>query len=875
MSNEHRHTALRILNWFCPPHLHEEIEGDLIQKFDRDVKTVGERKAKRRLMWNVVRFFRPGILLRNKFSMELNQSYMYRSYFKIMLRNMIKQKFYSAITMLGLTVGITFALLTGIFIWGELQVNTDLKDVDRLYLLETHYKTNEGNQPPFFVPALLGQAAIEQYPTLFENYYRFRDRAITVSKSDKHFRLQSMIGDSTFFDMFGFHVLHGHPQHALNKPNSIVITEKIARQFFDRSDVTGESLTLSTEVSGSKEHVIIAVIADLQKKNSVTDFMNSDAQIFLPQESRTDFNLGFQDEWNTGIITYLKLTEGASPVEATAVLNKILQKDAPKDISNNKTIVLDPLSNYYLLTNHGAVQKLIVSLMVIVAFILLLAVTNFINISIASSFSRLKEVGVRKVIGGVKGHVLIQFLSESLLLATVSGTVSLLLYEILHNYFANVLGVSLPSLLKMSFLFWVYFLTGTIAVGFLAGIYPSFYLSSTGAIESLKGKFNSVKGTLRFSRGLVGFQFLVAVFILITSMIMSKQISYFMETDLGYDKSHVLIASSLPRIWTEEGMNKMDVAKREFLTSPKIKSVSLSWGSPNFNFEPYKANINHAGQPTEKGILTSMSSADEAYANVYGLKLLDGKFFFDADEPFQANQLVLNESAKKALGISVGDKVNIQFSDKEFTIVGIVKDFHFESMHEKIKPVAFTHNRDFQAYRYFSFKLNPGSIVQSVQEVERLWKNIFPNDPFVYAFTEDRLAITYQTELQLRKATAFASVLILIIVLTGVLGLVSLSVTKRNKEIGIRKVLGASVSNILALISREYALLMIIAFGLGIPVSYMFISHWLSGFAYRIDVDGWMFVVPILALFCITIVMVCAQSFKTAKSDPVKSLKYE
>jgi putative ABC transport system permease protein len=603
--------------------------------------------------------------------------------------------------------------------------------------------------------------------------------------------------------------------------------------------------------------------------------MNSDAQIFLPLESRTDFNLGFQDEWNTSIITYLKLTEGASPVEATAVLNKILQKDAPKDISNNKTIVLDPLSNYYLLTNHGAVQKLIVSLMVIVAFILLLAVTNFINISIASSFSRLKEVGVRKVIGGVKWHVLIQFLSESLLLATVSGTVSLLLYEILHNYFANVLGVSLPSLLKMSFLFWVYFLTGTIAVGLLAGIYPSFYLSSTGAIESLKGKFSSVKGTLRFSRGLVGFQFLVAVFTLITSFVMSRQISYFMETDLGYDKSHVLIASSLPRIWTEEGMNKMDVAKREFLTSPKIKSVSLSWGSPNFNFDPYSANINLAGKPIDQGVLTTMAAADEDYAHVYGMNLLDGKFFFDAGEPFQANQLVLNESAQKELGISVGDKVNIQFSDKEFTIVGIVKDFHFESMHEKIKPVAFTHNRDFQAYRYFSFKLNPGSIVQSVREVERLWKNIFPNDPFVYAFTEDRLAITYQTELQLRKATAFASVLILIIVLTGVLGLVSLSVAKRNKEIGIRKVLGASDSNILALISREYALLMIIAFGLGIPVSYMFISHWLSGFAYRIDVDGWMFVVPILALFCITIVMVCAQSFKTAKSDPVKSLKYE
>jgi putative ABC transport system permease protein len=878
--------AIHLLRFFCPPHLLEEIEGDLLQKFERDLQAAQASdtskvsrcliwKAKRKLLWNVIRFFRPGILLRNKVSIKLNQATMYKSYFKIMMRNMLRQKFYSAITLLGLTVGITFALLIGIFIWGELQVNTDLKDVDRLYLMETNYKTNEGNQPPFFVPALLGQAATEHYPTLFEKYYRFRDRGITVSKGDKHFRLQSMIGDSTFFDMFGFRVLHGDPQSALNKPNTIVITEKIARQFFDRLDVTGESLTVNTEVNGLKEHLITAVIADVQEKNSVTDFMNSDAQVFLPQESRADFNLGFQDEWNTSIITYIKLMKGTPPEEATRILNKVLQENAPQDISSDKTIVLSPLNDYYLLTNHGVVQKLIISLSVIVAFILLLAVTNFINISIASSFSRLKEVGVRKVIGGVKRQVLFQFLSESLLLATVSGTLSLLLYEVLHHYFAEIVDVSLPSLLQMNYLFWLCFLVCTVFVGLLAGLYPSFYLSSTGTIESLKGKFNSVKGTLRFSRGLVGFQFLVAVFILITSVIMSKQISYFMEADLGYDKSYVLIVSSLPRIWTEEGMNKMEVAKSEFLTSPTIKSVSLSWGSPNFNFEPYKANINHAGQPTEKGILTSMSSADEAYANVYGLKLLDGNFFLDEGEPFQTNRLVLNESAQKALGIQVGDKLDIQFSDQQFTVAGIVKDFHFESMHEKIKPVAFIHNRDFQAYRYFSFKLNPGSLVQSVQKVEQLWKDIFPNDPFVYAFTEERLAITYQTELQLRKATAIASALIMIIVLTGVLGLVSLSVAKRNKEIGIRKVLGASVSNILLLISREYTVLMVLAFALGALVSYFFMNQWLNGFAYRVELNMGMFLLPILMLFGITIVLICAQSFKTAISDPVKSLKSE
>jgi len=867
--------ALKFLKWICPDHLFEEIEGDLIQKFEKDIKTVGEKKAKRKLMWNTVRFFRPGIFLRNKFSIQLNQGDMYRSYFKIMMRNMLKQKFYSAITILGLTVGITFAMLIGVFIWGEMQVNTNLKDVDRLYLMETKYNSNEGTNPPFFVPALLGQAAVEQYPGVFEKYYRFRDRGITVSKGDKHFRTQSMIGDSTFLEMFGFPVLHGNANKVLDKPNTIVITEKIARQYFDKTDVVGEFLTVSTEKSGLKEYVITAVLADLQQKNSVSDFMNSDAQVFLPQESRDDFNLGFQDEWNTSIITYIKLAPRASPIEAKALLNKILAKDAPKEVSENKTIELDALQNYYLITNNGAVQKLLISLGVIVLFILLLAITNFVNISVASSFSRLKEVGVRKVIGGVKRQVFVQFLSESILLALFSACLSLLLYETLHGYFGELLAVSLPSVTQLNLSFWMSMGSGTLIIGLLAGLYPSFCLSLTETIESLKGKLNSVKGTIRFSRGLVAFQFLIAVFIFITSLIMSQQISFVMEANLGYDKSRVLIVSSVPRMWNEAGMNKMDVAKREFLSSSAIKSVSLSWGSPGFNFSPFSAKINLAGRSVDQGVLTTMAAADEDYAKVYGLDLIDGKFFFDEGEGFQANRLIINESAQKALSVRVGDKVRIQFSDLEFTISGIVKDFNFESLHKAIEPVAFTHNRDFQAYRYFSFKLNPGNLVESVQSVENLWKKTFPNDPFVYAFTDDRLATTYQAELQLKKASTIASVLILIIVLTGVLGLVSLSVAKRNKEIGIRKVLGASASNILTLISGEYAILMAVAFVIGIPVSYLFASEWLSSFAYHIELNAWMFVVPILILFFITIILVSLQSYKTAIANPVKSLKYE
>jgi len=867
--------ALRFLQWFCPGHLVEEIEGDLLQRFRRDLKTYSKNKASRRLLWNVIRFCRPGIIMRNKFSANLNQGYMYRSYFKLMMRNMFKQKFHSVITISGLTVGITFAMLIGAFIWGEIQVNTNLKDVGRLYLLETTYKSSDGNNPPFFVPALLGQQSIEQYPGVFEQHYRFRDRGITISKGDKHFRSQSMIGDSTFFEMFGFPILYGDAKVALNKPNSIVITEKIARQYFDKTDVVGEFLTVSTEKSGLEEYVITAVIADLQKKNSVSDFMNSDAQVFLPQESRDDFNLGFQDEWNTSIITYIKLTPHASPEEAKTLLNKILQADAPKEVSENKTIELNPLMDYYLVTNHGAVKKLLFSLAVIVLFILLLAVTNFINISIATSFSRLKEVGLRKVVGGVKRQVFVQFLAESLLLAIFSGCLSVLLYEILRGYFGEALGVTLPAVPSMSVSFWILLATGTLLIGVLAGLYPSIYLSGTETIQSLKGKINSVKGTIRFSRGLVAFQFLIAAFIFISSIIISRQISFFMEADLGYDKTFVLIVSSVPRMWNEEGLNKMDAAKSEFLSSPEVKSASLSWGSPNYNFDPYSAKINITGTPLDDGVLTTITSADEDYAKVYGLDVVDGKFFLDESEAFQSNRLVLNESAQKALSVKVGDKVKIQFSGSEFTVVGIVKDFNYESMHEAVKPVAFTHNRDFKAFRYFSFKLTPGNIVQSVEAVEKLWKNIFPNDPFVYSFTDERLAITYQTELQLKKASVIASILILIIVLTGVLGLVSLSVAKRNKEIGIRKVLGASTSNILLLISREYMVLMSLAFVIGIPFSYLFVSQWLDSFAYHINLKWWMFTIPVLILFITTIMMVSLQSVKAAMSDPVKSIKYE
>lgn len=801
---------------------------------------------------------------------------MFKSYLKIMIRNMMRQKAYSMITILGLTVGLTFAMLISVFVWSEMQVNQNLKDVDRLYLVETEYTKGQGSLPTFFVPAMIGERAVEKYPAVFENNYRFRDRAITVSKGDKHFRIQSMIGDSTLIDMFGFQILHGSASgDVLSRPDAMVITEKIARQFFDRLDVAGETLTVSTESNGMQEYVITGVIADLPKKNTVSDFMNMDAQVFLSHANRANFNLGGIDDWGASIITYIKVAKGASEAEAAAKLNELLQSEAPDAVRADKSIKLSPLENYYLVTNHQAVQKLIISLSVIAAFILLLAITNFINITVARSFSRLKEVGVRKVIGGVRRQVVFQFLSEAVLFALLSGGLAAVLYELLHNFFGSQLNLKLPSLTELGPPMWIGILGGTLLIGLMAGLYPSLYLSTAKTTESLKGKFKSVQGTLRFSRGLIAVQFLIAIFIFSVSVIMSEQISYFLEADLGYDKSRVLIVSSVPRNWNEEGFSQMDAAKNQFLASSGVESVSLSWGAPNFNFSPYSARISKAGTPIEDGVPTIISANDADYAKVYGLEVVEGNFLTDVSAGNALNDIVVNESTQKALSVELGDKVRIEFSDQEFTIVGVIKDFNFESFHKPVQPVVFVHTRGFQAFRYFSFKLAPGNLVERVREVEQAWKKVFPNDPFVYNFTDDRLSIVYETELQLKKASVVGSVLIIVIVLTGVLGLVSLSVTRRTKEIGVRKVLGASVSSILVLVTREYVYIMGLSFLIGVPLSYYFGGQWLHNFAYRVNLQWWMFALPVVVVFLMTIIVVVMQSLRSSLSNPVDSLRYE
>lgn len=793
-----------------------------------------------------------------------------------MLRSMFNQKFYSAINILCLTVGISFAMLIGIFVAGELRVNQSLKDVDQLFLVQNKVRGNVSSIE-WFTPGPLTKQAAESQPGSFENSYRFWDRNITVSKDDMHFRIQGMIGDSSFLTIFGFPVLYGDAETALREPNSIVITQGVANRFFSRTDVVNETLAVSTEQNGIKEYKITAVIAEPEDKNTVSDLMNMNAQIFLSFENLPDFFSQVDlNDWRNDMIAYVKLTPNANPENAEAELNKILNVTAPKEISDSRTVSLSPLTDYYLITNHGAVQKLITSLIVIVIFILVLAVSNFVNICIASSFSRLKEVGIRKVIGGYRRQVLSQFLLESLVMALIAGILSLGIYQILAPLFQEILDTRLPSIFEFTGGNWLALLALMLSIGLLAGVYPALFQATTRPIDSLKGKAQLTRGTISISRLLIVIQFVITIFIFSASTILAKQVSYFLEKDLGYNHSHILIVYSVPRIWNDEGFSKMDAAKKEFQKSARVKSASLSWGAPGWLFNPAEVKISKPGEALDQAMKIYVTGADEQLASVYDLKLKEGNFLSRELADSSARDLVINEAAQQTLDVELGDKLIIDgFGDVEFTVGGIAEDFHYESLHEAVKPVVIMNNRDFAAFRFFSFRLEPGNLSESVAEVERLWKNVFPNDPFDFTFADDKLKALYATELQLRKASTLASVLMAIIVLTGILGLVSLNISKRIKEIGIRKVLGASVTDILGLMSMEYAQLVLLAIVLAIPISWYFGYQWLQNFVYHIELEWWMLVMPGILLLIFTVAVVSSQSFKSAAANPVDSIKCE
>jgi len=802
---------------------------------------------------------------------------MLKNYFKLAWRTLWKNKVFSLINIFGLSVGIAFTLLIGAYVWGELQVNHQLKNSANQYILLSKWTDpNLGNEIGSI--AQLPKALKDNYPNLVANYYHFDAVTTNVSRGDMHFRESLQLGDSTLLKMYGFKLLQGDVNTALNDPFSVVLTTAMAQKYFARTDVVGKTLSFES-FGGEKHDFVITGVLDAIPRNSVTNLNAGINSGFFFTANAAKFFKRNLDGWsNIYIVNYIELQKGVNAKTLEQPIRELIRKNAPEQISKNLTVKLVALPDYNLIADGGLVKKMLYTLGCTALFILLMAVINFVNICIGRSSGRMKEMGIRKVLGGLRKQLIWQFLTESVLLVMLSTILALGIFLIARPYFSQVLGKDITGLFSFPAYFIPVPFLFALLVGVLAGIYPALVLSALKSVDSLKGKLSSVKESVLFRRVLVAFQFGTAAIVFIGAIIISKQINLFFNKDLGYNRDYVVYAQ-VPRDWSVKGVQKMQAIRQQLAQMPQVQSVSLSWEIPdgsNGGSSPiYKQGSNPA-----QAITSQNMAADNQYAAIYHIPLKAGVFFKPVFMVADTAQVVISETASKALGYrnpesALGQNIMIPGVNFPFTICGVTADFHFGSMRGLIQPMVFYNVNYTTFYRFFSIRVKPGNMQNNLQALQKKWAELLPGAPFEYSFVDDALKKVYQNEIQLKQASYIATMLAIIIVLLGVLGLISLSIQKRTKEIGIRKVLGSSVAGIISLFMKEFLGIVLIAGLVACPVAYFIMRNWLNDYAYKITINLNPFMLAIGMLTLVTALLIALQTIKAALNSPVKSLRSE
>lgn len=807
---------------------------------------------------------------------------MFRSCFTIAWRSLVRRRFYTAINIFGLSVGIVFTMLIGAYVYNEVEVNQTLRNPEQLYLLESKWK-QAGMGAEFKTVAPLAKLLSEQFPDLVSNYYRWDWVSTIVSNGEKRFRDSLQIGDTSLVTMFGFPVLYGDKHHLFSLPDAVVITESKALKYFGKTDVVGEKLSIENYSGKHKDFTVTGVLKELPYNSVTVSMVPVNASVnstFISVNNLEFFYAGVDvNSWENGNLTgYVALRNGVSPQMLDHAITQLFTTHAPAYLKENLKVHPACLNTYNLDANGGIVRKMLWTLSFIALFILLMAVVNFVNITIGNSSSRLKEIGVRKVLGGVKKQLMLQFLTESFMLVAAAVLVSLCLYQFVRAYFGQVIGKELPLLSSFPAYFFAIPVALVSAIGLLAGVYPALILSSFKAGDSLKGKLRTVNENLFVRRSLVGFQFAVAIIVFTGAIVVTQQVHYFLNTDLGFKKDQV-INVALPRNWTEQGVEKMKTLRNELSRLPGVTNGSLCYSIPNRN-SVNNSNIYLPSRDSASAIPVFTFITDERYASTFRIPVVAGTFFTANEAGYDSMNVVLNEKAVKSLGWdspadAIGNAVKIPDDNTRYTVCGVVKDYHFESKREQIKPLIFMHVQNRNAYRFLSLRLAPLKVKNAISDIQSKWAVLMPSVPFEYTFMDETLHKAYLAEIHLESAAYIATAVAIIIVLLGVVGLVSLSVAKRTKEIGIRKVLGASVKHIVALFIKEFITIIVIANIVAWPIGYILMNGWLHDYAYRIKMSPEAFVWVAVILTLITCLLISLQTARTAITNPVKSLRTE
>lgn len=797
---------------------------------------------------------------------------MFTKNFKIAVRNLFKQKLFTSINVFGLAIGFAGSLLISVFVWNELSYESMHENADNIYRIAVQFgKTDESMILAGAMPGL-GPAAKSELPEV-EDYVRiYPDSKAQVKISDNEFEESKFFfADESIFNLFTIKVISEVDDAPLSDPSDIMLSESNAIKYFGTVTVIGKIIYYrghALKVTGVYEDVL----GNTQINPGIIASYKTKEVLFPVTNQWGSFG---QD------LTYLLLNNKVTEEELENKLTALLVKNTSQQMADMLRLIPEHFSSIHLNSNaigdlipHGN-KSYVYLFSTIALFVLFIASLNFINLSTARSFNRAKEVGIKKVLGAKRNHLVYQFLTESLLVTFLALIIGILLFEIFHPLLTRYLDIQIGINHLKSVEFYAIVFTIFLTVGLFSGLYPAFYLTRFNPIRTVKNDImKSYKG-IGFRKGLVVVQFIISILLIFGTTVIFQQINYMQNHDIGMNKENIVLLNFSPN--SENSEEKYEILKTKLLSSNTIRDVSAAYTLPGLsNIE--KGTIKLKDDIESKQVLMRFNGVDYNFINTFGLILLDGRNFSKEYSTDKGHSIILNESAVKTLGVK--DIIGKQFvvpsqgaKEKIATVIGVIKDFNLESLHKEIEPIVLYINP--KKFYAVAVKINPGNNQAVVNYIEQTWKEILPEQEFSYSFFEDKYNSLYSSEGKISRLFTIFSFLAVYIASLGLLGLTSFAAEQRKKEIGIRKVLGSSVKGIVVLLTKKYLKLVFIASIISLPLAYYLMNKWLQDFAYRIEISWFVFVLSVLVALLIALSTVSIQAIKAASSDPIKSIRYE
>ena len=815
---------------------------------------------------------------------------MIKTYIKLAFRSLLKNKVFSFINMFGLATGLTCCLLISMYIYQELSYDKHHKTGDRVYQLGSAYTQDGVLKRTATTPAPLAPTMKQDFPEV-ESFTRIMkafedDKTLfqyTTGKEVKSFyEAQGYLADSSFFELFSYDFKEGNPATALKEPNGVVISDEIAQKIFGKESALNKTIHINSTTNGAFDFKVTGVYRMPDKPTHI------DARFFMSMQS------GEVGPWlkqltdyvnNNLFYSYLLVKPGTNVARLEAKFEGFVKKYMGEDLKKSgrdRSQFLVPLKDIHLkantdgnVTDGGSLRYLYI-LMSIALVTLLIACVNFMNLSTARSSKRAVEIGVRKVLGAEKQSLVRQFLWEAILLSLISFVISIVLTILLQPLFEKVSGKVFTFSPTQYAWIGAGFLGITLLTGLIAGIYPAFYLSAFKPVKVLKGKFSNSLGAVSLRKVLVVFQFVISVALIVASLTISNQMNFLRNKDLGFQKDQQIV---IP-LRSSTAKSIYPAFRSELSANPAIVSAGASIYYPGI------ANVTDwlmykQGTPSDQTRTVFMNRVDDQFLQTLGVKLLAGRLFSKEFPADTNNRIVLNEQALKQFDFAsprdaIGKNIAATRNDQEvlWNIIGVVKDFHFKDLHANIESYGFLLNRR-PVYNFMIAHTKSDNIKSTLGSVGSTWTKLNPNEPFEYSFLDEDFEKNYIAEERLASIIRYFTIIAILISCLGLFGLTTFSVEQRIKEIGIRKVLGASPAGIVALLSKDFLKLVVISFFVASPLAWYFVNRWLEGFAYRVPFTIWMVIGGWFLALLIASITISLQAMKVAVMNPVKNLRTE